>query len=135
MRSLVLLLPLALLLLPACPGEAASPVTLPSSSDASTQAVEPVEAGTDPVAQVDAGPKLCGCSLCDPVVSADPCKTSDDCAPATACHAKACVAKANAEPKTPSTVCTLDLQCNAIEANTCACFEGKCALAPRPKKP
>ena len=132
MRALVLALPFALLLLPGCPGEAASPtVTVP---DGSASNMEPVEAGAAPGTQVDAGPKLCGCSLCDPVVSADPCKTADDCAPDAVCHAKGCVAKAKAPPVPPNLACTQDFQCNAIEANACGCFEGKCAMVPRPKK-
>lgn len=131
MRLLVAALPLALLALTGCPGEPASPtVTVPDGGGSS---VEPVEAGSDPVTQVDAGPKLCGCALCEPLVSDDDCKSDGDCAPLTACHAKACVAKAKAQPRASNTACTEDFQCNAVEANPCSCFHGKCALVPRPK--
>lgn len=79
------------------------------------------------------GKTLCGCGLCEPILSNDPCSADDDCAPATVCHATRCVAKANAEPRKPDSVCTQDLRCDAIEANTCACVKGKCAIAPRKK--
>jgi len=90
----------------------------------------------DPLPVKDAGAapsNLCGCGLCAPVLSNDPCAADDDCAPATLCHATQCVAKANAEPRRPDSVCTQDLRCDAIEANTCACVKGKCAIAPRKK--
>jgi hypothetical protein len=120
------------LVLVGCPGEAASPTVTVGDGGGGTT-VEPVEAGAA-VAPSDAGPKLCGCALCEPVSSADPCKTADDCAPATPCHATACVAKAKAEPRSPNLACTEIFQCNAIEANSCACVGGKCAIAPRPTK-
>ena len=116
-----------------CPNEPAAP-TVTVGDGGGTTTGEPVEAGTAPVTPSDAGPKLCGCALCEPILSADPCKTADDCAPATPCHATACVAKAKAEPRSPNLACTEIFQCNAIEANSCACVDGKCAIAPRAKK-
>lgn len=132
MRAALLALPLGLLfLLPACPGEPASPtVTVPDGGGSS---VEAVEASALPIIPSDAPPG-CGCSLCAPVVSADPCTKFEDCAPDAVCHAKGCVAKAKAPVPPPNLSCTQDFQCNAIEANACGCFEGKCALMPRQKK-
>lgn len=131
MRALVFALPVALLLLPACPGEPASPtVTVP---DGSASNMEPVDAGSLPIVQGDVAPG-CGCSLCRPVVSDDPCTKFEDCAPDALCHAKRCVAKAKAPAPRSDVSCTQDFQCDAIEANACGCFEGKCALMPRQKK-
>jgi hypothetical protein len=98
-------------------------------------------ASDTPIPAKDAGPpdlgKMCGCSLCEPVLSNDPCSSDDDCAPATPCHATRCVAKANAEPRKPDTMCTQELRCDAIEANACACVktgsDKKCAMVPRKK--
>jgi hypothetical protein len=100
----------------------------------------PVSSETAPIVQKDSGAdtatafsgtKVCGCSLCEPVVSDDACTKDDDCAPKTACHAKACVAKANAEVRGPNTMCTQDLHCDSIDANKCGCLKGKCALQPK----
>lgn len=76
---------------------------------------------------------LCGCALCEPVISDDACTQDADCAPATPCHAEACVAKAKAKAKAPDTYCTMILRCDSVDANTCGCLEGRCALYP-PKK-
>jgi len=76
---------------------------------------------------------LCGCGLCAPVVSDDACSTDADCAPAVPCHADRCVAKAKAQPRNPGTACTMNLLCNTVDANTCGCHQGKCALMPRVK--
>jgi hypothetical protein len=106
-------------------------------------AVPTVIASDTPIPAKDAGStdlgKMCGCSLCEPVLSNDPCASDDDCAPATPCHATRCVAKANAEPRKPDTMCTQELRCDAIEANACACVKGSgktqgaCAMVPRRK--
>ena len=77
------------------------------------------------------GGNLCGCSLCKPVVSDDACATDADCAPATQCHATACVARSKAKPRVAGLMCTMILQCNSIDANSCGCLAGHCALAPR----
>ncbi len=135
MRALLFALavvPVALVLA-GCPNEPATPTVTVGDGGGATTA-EPVEAGSAPVTASDAGPKLCGCALCEPVLSDDPCKTADDCAPATPCHATACVAKAKAQPRSANLACTEIFQCNAIEANSCACVDGKCAIAPRAKK-
>lgn len=80
-------------------------------------------------------PKLCGCSLCAPVVSEDACTLDADCAPQTPCHATACVAKAKAQPSAPGTHCTMDLRCDSVDANRCGCVSGRCTLAPRTQGP
>ena len=73
----------------------------------------------------------CGCSLCAPVVSDDPCVHDGECAPAVPCHAERCVARAKAKPASPGLVCTMDLRCHTADVNRCACHQGKCALVPR----
>ncbi len=142
-----------------CGGEASQtkPVTLPVQSASAPPAASATPPGTDmctsttgataakpcganEATPVPSGaPKLCGCGLCEPVLSEDTCKVDGDCAPATPCHATACVAAAHAQPRLPNTQCTEILQCNAIEANRCACVtapgasSGRCAIAPRKK--
>lgn len=74
------------------------------------------------------GPKLCGCGLCDPIVSTDRCKTDGDCAPASPCHATSCVGKAKSVPRTPATMCTQDMRCATSDANACGCLKGFCSL-------
>lgn len=111
----------------------AAGVTLPDGGG--TVAPVAVDAGNTPVWSADAGPRMCGCSLCEPKVSEDVCKVDADCAPATACHATACVAKAKAEPRTPNTQCTQLFACASVDANPCGCYQGHCALVPRPPKP
>lgn len=76
---------------------------------------------------------LCGCSLCNPVVSEDTCSVDADCAPATPCHAEACVAKGKAKALAPGASCTAILRCDTADANACGCREGHCALFARPK--
>ena len=56
------------------------------------------------------------------------------CAPATPCHATRCVAKANATLRTPGMTCTMMLVCTSIDANSCGCLNGRCALSPRAPK-
>lgn len=77
---------------------------------------------------------LCGCSLCKPVISDDACTTDADCAPATPCHAEACVARSKAQALPPGVSCTAILRCETVDANTCGCLEGRCALYPRKDK-
>jgi hypothetical protein len=91
----------------------------------------PVASAASASAPPPAPPKLCGCSLCDPLPSDDACTTDDDCAPSTACHARACVAKAKAEPRKPGTMCTMIMMCETADANACGCVKGKCALHPK----
>ncbi len=77
---------------------------------------------------VVAGPKLCGCGLCDPLPSGDGCKVDTDCAPETPCHATACVAKAKSTPRTKDIMCTEEVRCVSADANTCGCLAGVCTL-------
>ena len=78
-----------------------------------------------------AGGRLCGCKLCAPVVSDDPCNTDADCAPEKPCHAQRCIAASNVtKPATPP-MCTRIMLCHTTDANACTCLKGKCALAPR----
>jgi hypothetical protein len=90
-------------------------------------ATPPPPAPTAPTA----GPKLCGCALCDPIVSDDRCDADADCAPSTACHAPACVAKAKAPPRGAGMVCTEVMMCGTADANVCGCVKGKCTLHPK----
>lgn len=119
----------------------------PGAADAGGAKVPAVtlgDGGASPgMEQVDAGhsvdmsgaaPKLCGCSLCEPLPSDDACTTDADCAPSTPCHATACVAKAKAEPRKPGTMCTQEMRCATSDANACGCVAGRCALHPYPKK-
>jgi hypothetical protein len=62
--------------------------------------------------------------------SDDACKIDADCAPSDPCHAKACVAKAKAKPRTPEVMCTMMMGCETADANRCGCFEGRCSLIP-----
>jgi len=114
------------------PGPGTPTVTLPDGG--ATVAPVAVDAGNAPV-QADPGPRMCGCALCEPLVSEDVCKVDADCAAATACHATACVAKAKAEPRTANTQCTQLFACASVDANPCGCYQGHCALVPRPPKP
>ncbi len=148
-----------------CGGEASQtrPVTLPvqsapaASSSASSSEVCTNEGATaskpcgtsdgsdsgarEATPSFSSTPRLCGCGLCEPVLSSDACKADSDCLPATPCHAKTCVAAAHAQPRAANTQCTEILECDAIEANRCACVRpqgssgetGRCALAPRIK--
>lgn len=77
---------------------------------------------------VDAGPKMCGCGLCDPIPSGDACKVDTDCAPETPCHATACVAKAKSAPRTKDIMCTQEVRCATADANACGCLAGVCTL-------
>lgn len=83
------------------------------------------------VAAHDGGDELCGCGLCAPRMSDDPCSGDGDCAPSTPCHAPACVARAKAQPRKADTVCTMNLRCDSADANDCACIAGHCGLRPR----
>jgi hypothetical protein len=128
----------ALVLFAACgpaqtPGPSTPTVTLPDSG--ATVAPAAVDAGNAPVWSADAGPRMCGCALCEPKVSEDACKVDADCAAATPCHATECVAKAKAEPRAANTQCTQLFACASVDANPCGCYQGHCALVPRPPKP
>jgi hypothetical protein len=79
----------------------------------------------------DAGPKLCGCALCEPVVSDDACATDADCAPDQPCHAPRCVAKSKATPRRPGQMCTMILACTTSDANACSCVKNRCTLHAR----
>ena len=78
------------------------------------------------------GPRLCGCGLCEPLPSADACKSDADCAPEGPCHAKACVAQAKSKGRTQDVMCTQDIQCATADVNACGCVKGVCALFKRP---
>jgi hypothetical protein len=119
--------------------EETPPATAPVPSASPASSDTPVVANTKPTAPdsgpsvsvIGSGAKVCGCALCDPLVSDDPCAKDDDCAPQTPCHAKSCVAKAKAQPRTPGTMCTQDLQCDSTDSNACSCVKGKCTLHAR----
>lgn len=107
----------------------------PAAADASIVADDP---GKKPPAASDAGPaaagpKLCGCGLCEPLFSDDACGSDSDCAPSAACHADACIAKSKAPPRAANVMCTQMMKCGSADANACGCVHGKCALSPRPK--
>lgn len=107
-------------------------MTMPAASAGSGPVahMETVDAASPPAAAPPKG-KLCGCSLCEPAPSEDACSTDADCAPATACHAEQCVAKAKAMPRKPGEMCTMLMNCASADANACGCVKGKCALSPR----
>lgn len=120
------------------PNKVDAPVSSPGSgggvaaieADAAAPVPDPGKS-VPPVVRVP-GP-LCGCSLCEAVVSADTCTTDADCAPETPCHATACVAKAKAKALAPGASCTAIMRCDTADANGCGCQNGRCALFPRPK--
>ncbi len=93
--------------------------------------------GTEADAGADAGSffardKLCGCKLCAPKMSEDTCTTDADCAPSSACHATSCIAASKVQPATARPICTRIMLCATTDANACTCYQGKCALTPRP---
>jgi hypothetical protein len=71
------------------------------------------------------------CRLPAPVSSDDACSKDADCAPSSPCHARACVAVGKATPRTPDTVCTMNIDCQSADVNPCSCYEGRCALVPK----
>lgn len=106
----------------------------PSAPDAGART--PSDAGSkrsDVAVTAEPNPMKCGCSLCEPVVSDDPCSADTDCGPSQPCHADKCVGIAKAKPPGPADRCTMIMMCNTTDANTCGCFNGKCALMPRKK--
>jgi hypothetical protein len=111
----------------------ASEVDAAPGASADTHATDASGAAATAPAASDAGPKLCGCSLCQPLPSDDPCSSDSDCAPSTQCHAAACVAKAKAAPLVKTMMCTQIMACGTADANACKCNQGKCALVPRGK--
>jgi hypothetical protein len=88
-----------------------------------------------PSAAAPAGPKLCGCTLCEPLPSGDACTSDADCAPSIPCHAPACVAKAKAEPRAADQMCTQELRCGTADTAACGCVRGFCALYPKSATP
>jgi len=60
--------------------------------------------------------------------SGGPCATDADCVPATCCHPKTCVAKAQA-PSCAGTMCTLDCRIGTMDCGggNCVCKDGACA--------
>lgn len=70
------------------------------------------------------------CRLPAPLESQDPCSADADCAPSEPCHARACVARAKADPPKPDTICTQSMECATVDANPCRCHRGVCALVP-----
>lgn len=111
------------------PGDAGQPRVTGSAAPVAA----PHDAGAPEADAIAAFPNLCGCSLCEPILSDDPCGADSDCAPASACHAERCVAAAKAPPRDPSIMCTRIMKCGTIDANACKCVRGRCALAPHPK--
>lgn len=136
----------------ACGGPSQPPST--GGADGRTAAVVPPATDAGALVVVDGGPaseatpsvdagsaaggsflgnaKLCGCKLCEPKVSDDPCSTDADCAPASACHATSCIAASKVVPPTSRPICTRIMMCATTDANACTCYQGKCALTPRP---
>lgn len=100
----------------------AAPATSAAPSAASTAAGTAAPAGS-----ADA---FFACRLPAPVTSDDACSQDSDCAPAVPCHARACVARAKAQPPKADTVCTRQLVCDSIDVNRCGCHEGRCSLVP-----
>ena len=85
--------------------------------------------GGDP--SIEQGPRLCGCGLCEPIVSQDRCSSDANCRPATPCHATACASLQHSVARTPGTMCTQEMQCATSDANTCGCVKGLCTLYKR----
>lgn len=108
----------------AAPTASAQPTAPPTASPVASNGPEP------PSSSAPQGP-LQECRLPAPLKSSDACKADADCAPSDPCHARACVAKAKANPPTPTTACTRLMDCSSVDANPCLCFEGACALVPR----
>jgi hypothetical protein len=115
------------LALVACGGGAPEPAgpSAPSSS-AQLPALPPPSAPTGEGATGG----VPACRLPAPRPSQDECETDADCGPSDPCHARACVSAARARPRTPDTVCTMNIDCNSADVNRCACYEGRCALVP-----
>jgi hypothetical protein len=121
-------------LVSACGGSATSgpaPVTLAAPSATTHGPEVQVAHEADAGVALLSGPRLCGCSLCEPLLSEDACKLDSDCLPATPCHASACVSAPHAQLRAPTTQCTQEYRCDTVDANRCACVRGRCALAPR----
>jgi hypothetical protein len=102
----------------------------PSVVDAAPLTTGSTTSADDAAAPSVSGPKACGCSLCEPLVSDDPCKLDSDCGPSLPCHADACVAKSKSHPMKAGDVCTQIMKCTTADANKCGCYQGKCALVP-----
>jgi len=104
----------------------------PSSSDVPVSgfvAADQASTGERPPNMVLA--PMADCHTFAPIQSEDTCSTAGDCAPASRCHAKSCVAAAKAEPAAPNAVCTLSLVCGSMDVGRCDCVDGVCALVPR----
>ena len=72
------------------------------------------------------------CAVKEPIKSADACNAAADCAPAALCHARACVATANAPKAPPGGVsCTMNLVCRSTDVGRCDCVDGVCALVAK----
>lgn len=143
MRPILLFLVLALV---GCsgssdPGDAKVPITLenpksdpkdPSGSDAKDDPKVPTSSGDPKENPAQAPPSGInfGCRLPAPVRSDDACTKDAECAPAVPCHARACVAVGKATPRTPDTVCTMNIDCQSADVNPCSCYEGRCTLVP-----
>jgi hypothetical protein len=120
----------SLLGLAACVDLTPPPGPPPAGTEtAPTSVPVPTSTAAPTATDVPTGPPH-ACKLPSPKKSEDACKADADCAPSDPCHAKACVAKAKANPARPDTRCTMNLVCDSVDANRCGCFEGKCALIP-----
>jgi hypothetical protein len=110
---------------PQAPSVGAPPASVPPPA---------TSASSDPTPPADqasaAKPKLCGCSLCEPLVSDDACSADTDCAPSAPCHADRCIAKSKAPARDPHQMCTMMMPCHSVDANRCGCHKGRCALIP-----
>lgn len=76
------------------------------------------------------GDPFFACRLPTPVRSEDACASDAECAPATPCHARACVGRTHGHPPNATTVCTRMMACDSVDANRCGCLDGRCALIP-----
>jgi hypothetical protein len=127
----------AVILVAGCSGGAAPSASVepppissppPPTASSSTAPSAPTPAATAPSGPI----KPHACKLDAPVKSGDACKIDADCGVASPCHARACVAKAKARPRTPDVMCTEMLDCASADVNHCGCVDGVCALAPPP---
>jgi hypothetical protein len=110
----------------------ATPSPPPSASSPTPTATSTSSDDADGGVKWLGGQRLCGCKLCAPVVSDDACSSDADCAPEEPCHAKRCVGTANAKGLGTKAMCSRIMMCHTTDANSCGCYNGKCALVPRP---
>ena len=108
----------------------------PEQREPTSTTLEPPIADPSPMTSSEEQPALpfairdggFGCAPFDPIKSQDPCTSAADCAPASHCHARSCVAATNAPPKRTDIRCTMKLVCESIDVGRCDCVDGVCAL-------